>query len=83
MYASATTSVRDLTSVHHPFLQSLAWLSLLSRGQKFLFSTALAYKSYWRVIVNIPVSIFMNISGCEQMPEIKKVLCTNKTTVIT
>lgn len=78
MYASATISVWQLISVHPPFLQAPAWLSVLSRDQKFLFSGALAYETYWRLTISVPSGIFMNANGCEQIPDIKKMLCRNE-----
>lgn len=81
MYASAITRVRQLTSLHPPFLQSPAWLSVLSRHQKFLFSRLFTYESYWSLKISMPSSIFMNTSGCKQIPEIKEVLCRTEPAV--
>lgn len=78
MYASATISVRQLTSKHLTFLHFPTWLSAWSTDQKRAF----AYDSYYRLKISMLCSVFMNTNGCEQIPEIKKMLCRSYTAVI-
>lgn len=37
----------------------------------------LAYESYLRLTISIAPSISMNTNGCEQIPEMKAILCRN------